>query len=99
MFTTPVRALSTSSALNIAVKNVTVVGAGLMGSGIAQVSASANLNVNLVDTNQKALEKARSGIESSIARVAKKKHADDQTVSIHFYSFRLYTLLGSKETC
>jgi 3-hydroxyacyl-CoA dehydrogenase len=78
MFTTPVRAFSTTSALNIAVKNVTVVGAGLMGSGIAQVSAAANLNVNLVDTNQQALEKAKKGIEQSIARVAKKKHADDQ---------------------
>uniref|UniRef100_A0AC34FXP4 3-hydroxyacyl-CoA dehydrogenase n=1 Tax=Panagrolaimus sp. ES5 TaxID=591445 RepID=A0AC34FXP4_9BILA len=80
MFTTPVRAFSTSSALNIAVKNVTVVGAGLMGSGIAQVSAAANLNVNLVDTNQQALEKAKKSIEQSVARVAKKKHADDQGV-------------------
>uniref|UniRef100_A0AC35G6R1 Uncharacterized protein n=1 Tax=Panagrolaimus sp. PS1159 TaxID=55785 RepID=A0AC35G6R1_9BILA len=78
MFTTPVRAFNTTSALYIAVKNVTVVGAGLMGSGIAQVSAAANLNVNLVDTNQQALEKAKKGIEQSIARVAKKKHADDQ---------------------
>jgi 3-hydroxyacyl-CoA dehydrogenase len=78
MFTTPIRTFSTTSALNIAVKNVTVVGAGLMGSGIAQVSAASNLNVNLVDTNQKALEKAKKNIEQSISRVAKKKHAEDQ---------------------
>ncbi|KAE9555975.1 hypothetical protein FO519_000831 [Halicephalobus sp. NKZ332] len=69
MFATP--------ALNQAVRNVTVIGAGLMGSGIAQVSATANLNVNLVDTSQQALDKAKKGIETSIQRVAKKKHADD----------------------
>jgi len=71
MFATP--------ALNQAVRNVTVIGAGLMGSGIAQVSAAANLNVNLVDTSEQALDKARKGIETSIQRVAKKKHADDAT--------------------
>lgn len=100
MFTSPVRAFSVSAALNMAVKNVTVVGAGLMGSGIAQVSAAANLNVNLVDTNQEALEKAKQSIQQSVARVAKKKHADDQAVSLshtHIYIFIGYIYLGSKE--
>lgn len=32
------RSLSTSSAMNAAIKNVTIIGGGLMGSGIAQVS-------------------------------------------------------------
>ena len=33
--------------------------------------------MNLVDSNQQALDKAKKGIEVSIQRVAKKKHADD----------------------
>jgi len=57
---------------------VTVIGSGLMGSGIAQVSAQSNLNVALVDQNQQILDKARKSIEGSVARLAKKKHADDQ---------------------
>uniref|UniRef100_A0A7E4WAW3 3-hydroxyacyl-CoA dehydrogenase n=1 Tax=Panagrellus redivivus TaxID=6233 RepID=A0A7E4WAW3_PANRE len=78
MFSTPARAFSTSAVLNKSVNNVTIIGAGLMGSGIAQVTAAAKLNVNLVDSNEKALQKAQKGIQSSIARIAKKKHAGDE---------------------
>ncbi|KAL3120600.1 hypothetical protein niasHT_007892 [Heterodera trifolii] len=44
-----------------------------MGAGIAQVSAQANVKVVLVDQSQSIVEKAKSGIESSIKRVAKKQ--------------------------
>ncbi|CAI5454032.1 unnamed protein product [Caenorhabditis angaria] len=71
------RGFSTSSAVAAKINNVTIIGAGLMGSGIAQVSANAKLNVTVVDNNQKALDKATKGIESSLKRVAKKKFADD----------------------
>lgn len=37
------------------VKNVTVFGAGLMGSGIAQVTAQGGYNVMLADVSDKAL--------------------------------------------
>lgn len=47
-----------------------------MGAGIAQVSANAKLNVVLVDTNDKVLEKSRASIDKSLARVAKKKFPD-----------------------
>ncbi|CAI5451104.1 unnamed protein product [Caenorhabditis angaria] len=60
------------------INNLTVIGAGLMGSGISQVSANANINVTIVDSNQKALEKSQKGIESSLKRVAKKKFANDE---------------------
>jgi len=76
--TVPIRSLSTSSHLSNAIKNITIIGSGLMGSGIAQVSAQSKLNVHLVDQDPAAIEKARKGIEGSLKRVAKKKHENDQ---------------------
>uniref|UniRef100_A0A0K0FM35 3-hydroxyacyl-CoA dehydrogenase n=1 Tax=Strongyloides venezuelensis TaxID=75913 RepID=A0A0K0FM35_STRVS len=58
------------------IKKITIIGSGLMGSGIAQVSAQANVNVTLVDKDEKALDKAKTIISKSIDRVAKKKFAD-----------------------
>lgn len=49
-----------------------------MGSGIAQISAQADLNVVLVDQSAAILDKAKKGIEGSIRRVAKKKFEDEK---------------------
>lgn len=49
-----------------------VVGAGLMGSGIAQVAAVAGHQVVLRDVTDEALERGRSGIETSLARFVSK---------------------------
>jgi 3-hydroxybutyryl-CoA dehydrogenase len=49
-------------------EHVVVIGAGQMGSGIAQVFATANLRVTMVDVSSDALAKARSAIEKSLAR-------------------------------
>jgi 3-hydroxybutyryl-CoA dehydrogenase len=51
---------------------VVVVGAGLMGSGIAQVSAVAGHDVVMRDVADEALAGARAGIEASLARFAEK---------------------------
>jgi 3-hydroxybutyryl-CoA dehydrogenase len=51
---------------------VMVVGAGLMGSGIAQVSAVAGHDVVMADVTDEALGRARSAIEASLARFAEK---------------------------
>ncbi len=51
---------------------VCVVGAGQMGSGIAQVAAVAGYDVRLVDVAPNQLEQARSGIEASLARLVEK---------------------------
>jgi len=75
---TATRGLCSSAAFNAAIKNVTVIGSGLMGSGIAQVSAQADLKVTLIDQTDQILQKARSGIEGSVKRVAKKQHANDE---------------------
>ncbi len=49
-----------------------VVGAGLMGSGIAQVAAAAGWDVTLRDVDEPVLERARRGVEKSLAKFAEK---------------------------
>jgi 3-hydroxybutyryl-CoA dehydrogenase len=54
-----------------------VVGAGQMGNGIAQVAASKNLSVVMVDVSQEALKKGIATIESSCDRLIKKEKMTD----------------------
>ncbi|XP_059057696.1 hydroxyacyl-coenzyme A dehydrogenase, mitochondrial-like [Achroia grisella] len=70
------RNFSSSSAVQSAIKNVTVIGGGLMGSGIAQVSAQAGQNVILVDVSNDVLAKAQKSIGNNLGRVAKKVYKD-----------------------
>ncbi len=49
-----------------------IIGAGLMGSGIAQVCAQAGMRVMLMDVNSGALEKARETIAWSVKKFVKK---------------------------
>lgn len=51
------------------VRNVLVVGSGLMGSGIAQVAAQAGFEVSLIDTSEAALAAADARIADSLARL------------------------------
>jgi len=51
---------------------VGVVGAGLMGAGIAQVSAQAGYRVHLYDVDQASLDRAVRDVEASVARLAAK---------------------------
>ncbi len=58
--------------------HVGVLGAGAMGSGIAQVAAVAGHHVVVVDTHAPSLEKGRAGIEKALTReVAKGRMAAD----------------------
>jgi 3-hydroxybutyryl-CoA dehydrogenase len=59
-------------------QKITVIGAGLMGSGIAQVSAQAGHQVVLRDVTQDALDRGRSAIESSYARFVAKDRMTQQ---------------------
>ena len=54
-----------------------VIGSGLMGSGIAQVSAAAGYDVVLHDVRQEQLDKARSEIETSLQRLVKKERLSE----------------------
>src|SRR5436853_3736285 len=54
------------------IKKVGVLGCGLMGSGIAQVTATAGFNVTVLEVEQKFLDKGFAGIEKSLAKFAEK---------------------------
>jgi len=58
------------------IRTVGVLGCGLMGSGIAQVSAAAGYHVRVRDTQASALEKGRREIERSLARFVEKGALD-----------------------
>jgi 3-hydroxybutyryl-CoA dehydrogenase len=54
------------------IKKVGVLGCGLMGSGIAQVSATAGFEVTVLEVEQKYLDKGFSGIEKSLTKFAER---------------------------
>ena len=54
------------------IKRVGVLGCGLMGSGIAQVAATAGFDVTVLEVEQKFLDKGFAGIEKSLAKLAER---------------------------
>ena len=54
------------------IRKVGVLGCGLMGSGIAQVTATAGFDVTVLEAEQRFLDKGFSGIEKSLAKFAEK---------------------------
>src|SRR6202795_1004982 len=54
------------------IKKVGVLGCGLMGSGIAQVCATAGFDVTVLEVEQKYLDKGFAGIERSLAKFAER---------------------------
>ncbi len=67
------------------IKNITVLGSGIMGHGIAQVSAMAGYKVVLRDIEQKFLDKAMEKIRWSLQKLAEKNKISREEVDI-FYS-------------
>ena len=54
------------------IKKVGVLGAGLMGAGIAQVAAASGHEVMVVEVSDALLQKGLGGIEKSLAKFAEK---------------------------
>ena len=52
----------------VTIKNIAVIGGGLMGSGIVQVSAAAGLRVHLVDVKDDILKMAMVTIKKNVLR-------------------------------
>ncbi len=53
--------------------NIAIIGAGTMGSGIAQVAATAGCTVKVFDTSQQALAKSKASLEKLLARLVEKE--------------------------
>ncbi len=58
--------------------NIGIIGSGTMGSGIAQVAATAGCQVKLYDTNQAALDKAKATLEKILNRLIEKGRIDTE---------------------
>ena len=55
---------------------VGIIGSGTMGSGIAQVAATAGCQVNLFDANRAVLEKSKTSLERILIRLIEKGRID-----------------------
>jgi len=65
----------------LAVEKIQVVGAGQMGSGIAQVAAQAGLSVHLSDVDEEAIERGLETIRRHLARSVEKGSASLRTIA------------------
>jgi len=71
--------------------NITVIGAGAMGNGIAHVFAMKNYKVNLVDISQDALDKALKTIEKNLDRMVKKERISEADKSAALGNITTFT--------
>jgi len=65
----------------VAVQSVGVIGAGIMGAGIAQVMAQAGIPVVLIDINTAACDKGVQVIAGGLARLVKKKKMTEEEMN------------------
>src|SRR2546426_10178676 len=81
------------------VKRVGVLGCGLMGSGIAQVAATAGYETIARDVSKEIGERARAGIEKSLAKFVEKGKlpAADRDAALKRLSFT--TAVGDLKSC
>ena len=78
----------------MAIKKVGVLGCGLMGSGIAQVSAMAGYDVVVFEAEQKAIDKGFAGIDKSLTKLTEKP-ADKGGITAEQKSAALGRLKGT----
>jgi 3-hydroxyacyl-CoA dehydrogenase len=69
------------------IRVVGVVGAGQMGSGIAQVAAAANMQVIMADVDDAALGRGMRAISSSLSRFVKKQSLSQVPSILHSSHF------------
>lgn len=75
------------------VKTIAVLGAGIMGNGIAQVSATAGFKVHLRDINDEAVNKGLDTIQKSLGRIVKKGQITEEQKQEIFQRISPYTNL------
>jgi len=74
-------------------KNITVIGSGTMGNGIAHCFAQYGFNVSLVDINEDALKRAIQTITNNLDRQVKKGIIDEQGKNNTLGNIKTYTNL------
>ena len=72
-------------------KNITVIGAGTMGNGIAHTFAQKNFNVNLVDISADSLKKAIATISNNLDRMVRKERITDTEKANTLANITTYT--------
>src|SRR5579862_6017319 len=72
-------------------KNITVIGSGTMGNGIAHTFAQYGFNVSLVDISEDALKKAVQTISNNLDRQIKKNAIDEKIKTATLANIHTYT--------
>ncbi len=76
-------------------KNITVIGAGTMGNGIAHVFAMKGFNVNLADVSQAALDKGLSTIAKNLDRMVAKNTITEEDKATTLSLIKSHTSIDS----
>lgn len=76
-------------------KNITVIGSGTMGNGIAHTFAQSGFKVSLVDINDKALQKALETISNNLDRQIKKGAIDESLKTTTLTNISTFTDLNA----
>jgi len=84
---------------NYNMRKVGVIGSGSMGSGIAQVAATAGHEVVLFDTNQEALQKAMGKLQKILARLVEKGRIDEAISTSIFNRISPASSLNEMQGC
>lgn len=74
-------------------KNISVIGAGTMGNGIAHVFAQHGFKVSLIDVSQNALDKALSTIENNLDRLLSKERITESVKKSTLSNLTTFTSL------
>jgi 3-hydroxybutyryl-CoA dehydrogenase len=72
-------------------KNISVIGSGTMGNGIAHVFAQSGFKVNLIDVSAEALDRAMKTIEKNLDRMVAKEKIDEATKANTLANISTYT--------
>jgi 3-hydroxybutyryl-CoA dehydrogenase len=75
-------------------KNITVIGAGTMGNGIAHVFAQNNYQVNLVDVSPTVLDKALATIEANLDRLLSREKITEKIKKSTLANISTYTSMA-----
>ena len=76
-------------------KNITVIGAGTMGNGIAHVFAQSGYNVSLFDIADAALERGMATITKNLDRLVSKERISEEIKASTLANLQMFTDLKS----